>query len=108
MHISVEILRKTIKKLKLWKGSSDGITVEILRESDESNLEAMAAALNDLFLHSELPQTWSEITATLVPKLGSPVWTQRFQTNRSIGHSPKVGGIPVAALCCVTNPTSSG
>ena len=72
LHISVETLRKIIKKLKPGKGSSDGVTAEILRELDESNLEAMAAALNNLFLHSEIPQTWREITATLVPKLAVP------------------------------------
>ena len=59
--------------------SSDGVTAEILRELDESNLEALAAALNLLFLHSELPQSWSEITATLVPKLAVPSGPKDFR-----------------------------
>ena len=79
LHISAEILRTVIKKLKPGKGSSDGVTAEILRELDESNLEAMAAALNNLFLRSELPQTWSEITATLVPKLAVPSRPKDFR-----------------------------
>ena len=54
-------------------------TAEILREMDESNLEALATALNLLFLHSELPQSWSEITATLVPKLAVPSGRKDFR-----------------------------
>ena len=79
MHISAEILRTVIKKLKPGKGSSDGVTADILRELDESNLEAVAAAMNHLFLHSELPQSWSEITATLVPKLAVPSGPKDFR-----------------------------
>ena len=79
LHISAEILKTVIKKLKPGKGSSDGVTAEILRELDESNLEAMAAAINNLFLRSELPQTWSEITATLVPKLAVPSGPKDFR-----------------------------
>ena len=39
----------------------------------------MAAALNLLFLHCELPQSWSEITATLVPKLAVPSGPKDFR-----------------------------
>ena len=53
LHITAEILSTVIKKLKLGKGSSDCVTAEILRELDESNLEALAAALNLLFLRSQ-------------------------------------------------------
>ena len=79
LHIPVETLRMIIRKLKPGKGSSDGITAEILRELDESNLAAMAAALEGLFLRSELPQSWSEITATLVPKLAVPSGPKDFR-----------------------------
>ena len=92
LHILVQTLKMIIKKLKPGKGSSDGITAEILRELDDSNLEAMAAALESLFLHSELPQTWSEITATLVPKLAVPSGPKDFRPIASLVTLRKMVG----------------
>ena len=89
LHISAEILSTVIKKLKPGKGSSDGVTAEILRES---NLEAMAAALNHLFLHSELPQSWSEITGTLVPKLAVPSGPKDFRPIAALVTLRKLDG----------------
>ena len=70
LHMSADILREILRKLKPGK---------ILRELDESNLERVAAALNHLFLHSTLPQAWSETTATLVPKLAVPSGPKDFR-----------------------------
>ena len=92
LRIPVETLKMIIKKLKPGKGSSDGITAEILRELDDSNLEAMAAALESLFLFSELPQTWSEITATLVPKLAVPSGPKDFRPIASLVTLRKLVG----------------
>ena len=57
LHISVEILRDTIKKLKPGKGSFDGVTAEVLRELDEENLAAMTTALSHLFQQTSMPQS---------------------------------------------------
>ena len=98
LRISAEILRTIIRKLKPGKGSSDGITAEILRELDESNLEAMAAALNNLFRAQRTSTNLERDHSHIGPKAGSPVRTQRLQTNRSFGHSPKASGLSVPAL----------
>ena len=75
LHFSVETLRKIINKLKPGKGSSDGITAETLRELDESNLEAMAAALNTA--NSRKPGARSQ-----------PHWFQSWQSRLD----PKISG----------------
>ena len=85
LHVSVE-------KLKPGTGSSDGTTTEVLRQMDDSNLEAMAAALDHLFLNSTLPQSRSSISSTLVPKMAVPTGPEDFRPNAASVTLRKFGG----------------
>ena len=52
LRVSVEAIRRAIKRLKLGKGSADGIKADVVRELDDVNLEAMPSALDESFDHS--------------------------------------------------------
>ena len=67
-HVSDKIFDNCIKKLKLGKGSPDGVTAEMYCAMPRSARPALASYMTSVLRSLSFPSSWFQTYASLVPK----------------------------------------
>jgi hypothetical protein len=71
-QITVASLKRALKRLKPGKSSPDGVTAEMLKALPEVALTSLARELTRRFSRLEIPESWTQVQAILLPKIGVP------------------------------------
>ena len=75
----VELLTKSIKKLRRHKSSPDGVTAEIFHQLSSTQLEQLAQANTDMFTSLDFETQWTIVAASLIPKKAFPSKLSEFR-----------------------------
>ena len=93
-HVRVSALdiRRAVCKLRLGKGSSDGVTAEMFKALPGSACEALAAYFEKVMAELCIPTSWTYTRATLVPKVVGAESLAKFRTLASLPTARKLLG----------------
>ena len=101
--VSPELLERALRRLKPGKASPDGVTAEVLRELPPSTRSAFAHELTCRFDALDIPEDWTRVAATLIPKVTGARELVKFRPIASLAAVRKLWGyIWLLALPVIT------
>jgi hypothetical protein len=92
LRVSVDVIKRALKRLKPGKSSPDGVTAEMLRSLPEEALESLARDFTRRFATLDVPESWTEVSATLIPKIAAARELKSFRPVSSLAAIRKLWG----------------
>ena len=77
-QITIKVLKKSLIRLKPGKSSPDGVTAEMLKALPDVALTSLAHELMRRFSALEILESWTQVQAILLPKIGVPCSLAHF------------------------------
>ena len=92
LKVTVDIIKRALKRLKPGKSSPDGVTAEMLQSLPEDALKSLAMDFTRRFATLDIPQRWTEVSASLIPKIAAARELKSFRPVSSLSAIRKLWG----------------
>ena len=92
LKVTVDVLERAIKRLKLGKSSPDGVTAEMLKALPGPALESLAKDFTRRLATLDVQESWTEVKATLIPKIPAAHELKSFRPVSSLSATRKLWG----------------
>ena len=92
LKVTVDILKRALRRLKPGKSSPDGVTAEMLKALLGPALESLARDFARRFGMLDVLESWVELSATLIPKIAAARELKSFRPVSSLTAIRKLWG----------------